>query len=131
MATTDQAPSNPPARVMDPPFSQQGRGVASSNLFGYPLVTKKVALTLGEALLRERWGDGKAAEQIPLHADDGGTEWRVLGRHNVDDAQGQFCVLIRKTDAHIADIGIFHGPGKGPSQSVDMGTFEGPLSGSP
>jgi len=110
MTTVGQAPPIPTQRILDPPIAELGQTVASQNVFNYPLVNKVVALAIAEALLRQRWEEETALKQLPLEIIDGETFWRVLGRGHLE-AEGQFCVLIRKTDGKIKDIGVFRGPG--------------------
>ena len=75
-----------------------------------PLISRTAALAIAATLLRERWNADHASLQGNLDAEDQGETWRVLGSAT-DDPSGRFCMIIRKADGLVLDIGIFGGPG--------------------
>ena len=97
--------------------ARPGRGVALQNAVAPPLISSDVATKFGELLLRSRWGEERAREQLPLEVEDKGNHWRVIGNARSERADdsfvsgGRFCLLLRKVDGLILDIGIYLGPG--------------------
>lgn len=96
--------------------THQGHGVRMQNLINPPLIKSDTAIKLAEVMLRDRWGDQRADEQLPLQIEDKSMYWRVLGgglsaQSTFNSVNGRFCMLIRKMDGLVIDIGIFHGPG--------------------
>ena len=75
-----------------------------------PLISQSAALSIGEPLLRDKWDEEHARLQGKLVAEDQGDTWRVLGQPQ-SDPFGQFCLIIRKSDGLVLNIGIFGGPG--------------------
>lgn len=74
-----------------------------------PLISRKAAVAIADVLLHEKWDADHARLQGSLMAEDRGETWRVLGSAT-DDPSGQFCMIIRKGDGLILNIGIFGGP---------------------
>ena len=92
-------------------FVRPGQGVALQNVVAPPLISGDVASKYGELLLNSRWGEERAQEQTPLQVEDKGDRWRVIGTPRDEGSAGRFCLLVRKADGLILDIGVYQGPG--------------------
>jgi hypothetical protein len=73
---------------------------------GGVVFSDNLAMKIGETLCDAHYGD--LPRQIPLHAEDRKTYWRVegsWGQHDKIKGSGSFYVSINKYDARITDIG--------------------------